>query len=128
MRTLISTLFDLLGVKKIFVYLLIALASIGTLTATYYVWRHNVEQRALMKYNLEQLQQIANEQAEFINSQKEIAEQSAATAKALVERNETLDRRMSSIDRHLNSMVNQDRPSSEILKQTIERLRNGEIQ
>jgi hypothetical protein len=126
--TFFTTFLEIVGIKKILVYLLISVISIGALTTAYYVWRHNVEQRALLNYNIEQLQQITNDQVEFINNQKIIAEQSAAAARALVERNEVLDRRMSSIDRHLNSMAGQDRPASEILKQTIERLRNGETQ
>lgn len=113
------------GLSKIAIYLLIALFSMGAITTTYYVWKRNIQHAALMEFNRQQLEQTQKDQAEFIRRQQEIADQQAEAARALAERNEELNRRMSDVDRYLTSGQAQDRPASDVLKQTIERLRQG---
>jgi len=116
------------GLSKITVYVFIALFSLGTITTTYYVWKRNIQREALLEFNRAQMEQNAKDQAEFMRQQQEISERQAAAARALAEQNEALNRRMSGIDRYLNSSQAQDRPASEVLKQTIDRLRNGTVQ
>lgn len=111
------------GLSKLTAYLLIAALSIGAVTTTYFVWKHNVRQQALLEFNMRQAEQTAKDQAEFIRQQQEIASQQAAAAQALVIQNDALGRRMNNIDRFLTSSQSQDRPASNILKETIERLR-----
>ena len=113
------------GLSKITLYLLIAVFSVGGITTTYYVWKRNIQHQALLEFNQKQMEQNAKDQAEFIRQQQEIATQQAAAAKALAEQNEELNRRMSGIDRYLNSGQAQDRPASEVLKRTIDSLRPG---
>jgi len=114
---------DMFGLSKITVYLFIAIFSIGAITTTYYVWKHNIRQQALVEFNMQQLEQAAKDQAEFIRQQQEIAAQQAAASRALTQQNEALGRRMGSIDRFLSSSQAQDRPASDIIKQTLDRLR-----
>lgn len=111
------------GFSKLSIYLFIAVLSLGALTTTYYVWKHNVRQQALLEFNMRQAEQTAKDQAEFARQQQEIAAQQAAAARALVDQNDALGRRMNSIDRFLTSSQAQDRPASNVLKETIERLR-----
>lgn len=116
------------GLSKITLYLLIAVFSVGGITTTYYVWKRNIQHQALLEFNQRQMEQNAKDQAEFVRKQQEIAEQQAAAARQLQQQNEELNRRMSGIDRYLSSSSAQDRPSSEVLKQTIDRLRAGASQ
>jgi uncharacterized protein HemX len=116
------------GLNKLTLYLLIGLFSVGAAATTYYVWKRNIQNQARLEFNQKQLEQTAKEQAEFIRKQQEIADQQAAATRALTQQNEELNRRMSGIDRFLNSSQSQDRPSSEILKRTIEMLRTGTTQ
>lgn len=116
------------GLSKITIYLLIAVVSMGGITTTYYVWKRNIQHQALLEFNQKQMEQNAKDQAEFIRQQQEIATQQAAAARALAEQNDALNRRMSGIDRYLTSSQAQDRPASDVLKQTIDRLRTGATQ
>ena len=111
------------GLNKITLYLFIAIFALGAATTTYYVWKRNVQHQALLEFNQRQLEQTAKDRAEFVRQQQEIATQQAEAARALNQQNDALNRRMGSIDRFLNSSQAQDRPASDILKQTIDRLR-----
>jgi hypothetical protein len=121
-------MFSFLGLNKLTLYLLTGLVSIAAVTTTYFVWKHNIEYQAKLEFNQRQLEQTAKEQAEFIQKQQEIADQQAAATRALAIQNEEISRRMSGIDRYLNASQSQDRPSSEVLKRTIEMLQNGTTQ
>jgi hypothetical protein len=114
---------DMFGLSKITVYLFIAVLSVGAITTTYFVWKHNIRQQALAEFNMQQMEQTAKDQAEFMRQQQEIAAQQAAAARALTQQNEALGRRMGSIDRFLSSSQTQDRPASDVIKQTLDRLR-----
>jgi len=116
------------GLSKITLYLLIAVFSVGGITTTYYVWKRNIQHQALLEFNQKQMEQNAKDQAEFIRQQQEIANQQAEAARRLAQQNEELNRRMGGIDRYLSSSQAQDRPASDVLKQTIDRLRAGAAQ
>lgn len=122
-HTLLNKVAAMFGLDKIVVYVFIALFSVGAITATYFVWKHNVRQQALVEFNMQQMEQTVKDQAEFMRQQQEIASQQAAAARDLVNQNDALSRRMGSIDRFLTSSQAQDRPASNVLKETIERLR-----
>lgn len=114
---------EMFGISKLGIYVFIAVLSLGAVTTTYFVWRHNIRQQALLEFNMKQAEQTAKDQAEFIRQQQEIASQQAAAARALANQNDALSRRMSNIDRFLTSPQVQDRPASDVLKETIDRLR-----
>lgn len=113
------------GLSKLAIYLIIALFSVGAITTTYYVWKRNIQHAELMEFNRQQMEKIQKDQTEFMQRQREIADQQSAAARELAERNEELSRRMGDVDRYLSSSQAQDRPASDVLKQTIERLRSG---
>ena len=115
----------LLGLNKITLYIAGAVFLLGAATTTYYVWKRNIEHAALLEFNRQQMEQTAKDQAEFIRKQQEISEQQAAAARALAAQNDELNRRMSGIDRYLTSGQAQDRPASDVLKRTIDSLREG---
>ncbi len=107
--------------NKLIIYAVAAALSLAAITATYYVWKHNVEQAAVMEFNRQQLEQNARDQAEFIRRQEEIAIQQRTATRELAEQNRRLQGRVNSV----NHMINQseDSPAADVIKRTIERLR-----
>lgn len=107
--------------NKLIIYAATAVISLAAITATYYVWKHNVEQAAVMEFNKQQLEQNARDQAEFIRRQEEIASQQRNATRELAEQNRRLQTRVNSI----NTMINQteDTAAADVIKRTIERLR-----
>jgi Flp pilus assembly protein TadB len=116
------------GLNKIGVYLFIGMMLIGSLTAAYYGWKRSVEQQALMEFNQKQMEQTIKDQKAFTKKQQEIAEQQAAAAEALAEQNRVLSRKISSVNTYLSSKeaADGDRPSSDVLKKTVEQLQQGQ--
>lgn len=111
------------GLDRITLYVVGAVLLAGTVTATYYVWKHGVEQAALMDFNRRQLEQNARDQAEFIRRQEEVAEQQRRAAAELVEQNRRLQSRVNSINQMLNQA--EDSPAPDIIRRTIDSLREG---
>lgn len=109
------------GLDRITIYIIGALFLVGAMTTTYYVWKRGVEQAAMMEFNRQQLEQNARDQAEFMRRQEEVAEQQRRAAAELAEQNRRIHQRVNSI----NQMINQseDSPAPEIIKRTIDRLR-----
>ena len=115
------------GFGRIGIYIFIAMAFIGSITAAYYGWKRSVEQQALMEFNQKQMEQTLRDQQEFLAKQQSIARQQAESAAALEEQNRKLSQKISSVNSYLTSAAakSSDRPSSEVLKQTVKQLQSG---
>jgi uncharacterized protein HemX len=115
-------LLSLLSIKKLWIYLAVLLFVVGA----YYAWKASVERQALLQFNQQQLEQTVRDQEEFRQRQAAIEEQQRQAARQLIEENRRLRASMESIQTMLNSpeFSANDRPSSDILKRTIEQLRN----
>lgn len=113
------------GLNKVTLYIIGAVLLASAVTTIYYVWKHNVEQTALMEFNRQQLEQNARDQAEFIRRQGELAEQQRQAAAELAEQNRRLQSRVNSI----NQMINQaeDSPAADVIRRTMERLREESL-
>jgi len=116
---------SLLG--KIGGYLLIALISSGVLYGAYTIHINTVKAAALAEFNTAQLKQIVADQQTFINMMQQLQVVSEQTIAELRLTNAKTDALTSDITEYINSPEAQksDRESSEILKQTIQRLQNG---
>ena len=112
------------GLNKIGVYIFIGIMLVGSLTAAYYGWKRSVEQQALMEFNQKQMEQTLKDQKEFAEKQKLITEQQAQATQDLMEQNQRLSQKISSVNSFLSSKdaAASDRPSSDVLKKTIEQL------
>lgn len=118
------------GLNKISLYLIIGLMVSGALGTIYIKWKRGIEHQAFLELNQRQMEQTLREQQEFTRQQQEIADRQRALAQEMAERNQTLQRRVDRTNRIINSpqaAVN-DRPASDVLKQTIEQLRSGGTQ
>lgn len=109
------------GLSKITIYVIGCIFLVGAVTTTYYVWKRDVEQAALMDFNRQQLEQNARDQAEFIRKQEELAEQQRRAAMELAEQGRRLQGRVNSINQMINRA--EDSPVSGIIRQTLERLK-----
>lgn len=114
-----------LGINKLWLYLAMGLTAIVALGGAYYLWKSSIEQRALMEYNVRQLQQTVREQEEFRRRQEALEEQQREATRALAEQNREVQNRIQSIQGTLNSpaAAASDRPASDILRRTVEQLR-----
>lgn len=117
---------SLLGIKKIWLYVAIGAIALATVTGIYFVWKHNVEQQALLRFNQQQLEQTVRDQKEFRRRQEAIEEHQRQSARELADENRRLRTRVQGIQDMLNSpeTVAGDRPASDILKRTVEQLRS----
>jgi uncharacterized protein HemX len=112
---------DFFGIGKYASYAIVALTVLSILTGGYFLWKHNVEQAARMQYNVEQLEAAVREQQEVARRQQELQTQQRALTSRLLEENRKNSERSRSINEFLNTQQT-DRPASDILRETIERL------
>jgi hypothetical protein len=107
-------------------YIVIGIFAFGALSAGYYSWRKGIEREALLEYNQNQIEQsikdkdIMRQQLEDINNkQKEIEAENAEVKKKFKEQ-------MDVISTDLNSKETQstDRPASDVLKKTVNKLKD----
>ena len=111
------------GLGKIGLYLVIALVISGALGGIYISWKRGIEHQAFLELNQRQLEQTVREQEQFTRQQQAIAERQRAIVQDMAQRNQTLQRRVDQTNRIINSNAN-DRPASDVLKQTIDQLRS----
>lgn len=114
-----------LDVNKWVVYIICIVLGTGILAGGYFIWKHNVQATAQLKFDNEQLKQVIAEQDEFIKQSKAIAESQDQFLKDLTAQNENLNANLKNLDDFLNAplTIQQDRPSSAILKETIRQLK-----
>lgn len=117
---------SLLGLNKLWLYAALAVVAFTAVTGTYYIWKSSIEQAALMEFNQKQLEQTLKEQEEFRRRQEALEEQQREATRALLEQNRDVQNRIQSIQGNLNSpaAVASDRPASDILRRTVEQLRD----
>ena len=107
-------------------YIFIGILAFGVLSAGYYSWRKGIEREALLEYNQKQIEQdakdkeILRQQVEDIEKKrKEIEAENAASKKVF-------EGKINSISSDLNSKetVAEDKPSSKVLKETVNKLKD----
>ena len=120
-----NMILSLLGINRLWLYLAIGALALGVATTTYYIWKSSVERVALLEYNQAQLEQSRKDQEEFRRRQEALEEQQREATRALLEQNRQVQDRITSIQIDLNApaAVASDRPASDILKRTVEQLR-----
>lgn len=126
MSTMLLNALSILGINKLWLYLAVGIVGVATVTGAYYLWKRGVEQQALLEHSRTQLELAVREQEEFRRRQEALEEQQREAARALAEQNRTLNSRVQSIHRALSSpeVAAGDRPSSDVLRQTIDQLRD----
>jgi len=115
--------------SKLGLYIFIGVFLLGTVGTTYYQWKKNVEHEALLEFNQKQIEQNLSDQKEFARKQQEIAQQQQEAAAILIQQNTQLTLKIKSIDSYLNSDAarKSDRPSSDVIKNTIDMIQQGNL-
>jgi hypothetical protein len=111
---------------RIYIYAIIAVVVFGALTGTYYSWRKSIERQALLEFNQKQLEQTMADQAEFRRKMQEIAEKQEAILKKNDEDRRAFEDKIKGAQTFIESEEarKSDRPASELLKETIKRLKD----
>jgi hypothetical protein len=111
---------------RIYIYAIIAVVVFGALTGTYYSWRKSIERQALLEFNQKQLEQTMADQAEFRRKMQEIAEKQEAILKKNDEDRRAFEDKIKGAQTFIESdeARKSDRPASELLKETIKRLKD----
>lgn len=99
----------------------------GLLTGLYYNWRKGIEREALLEYNQKQIEQYQKDQEEFKAKMKKIEDDQIALIAKNNEDKKIFESKMNATSEFLNSndAKKLDRPSSEILKKTIDKLKDA---
>jgi uncharacterized protein HemX len=118
-------LLSLIGSKNL-VYLGAAATAIVLVSGIYIFWKRSIELEALQDFNRQQLEQTVRDQELFRQRQTELEKQQRIISRNLAAENSRLRTRVESIQSVLNSQeaLTNDRPASDILKRTIDELRN----
>ena len=111
---------------RIYIYAIIAVVVFGALTGTYYSWRKSIERQALLEFNQKQLEQTMADQAEFRRKMQEIAEKQEEILKKNDEERRAFEDKIKGAQTFIESdeARKSDRPASELLKETIKRLKD----
>lgn len=111
-------------VKNFPVIMTIGVILSGLATASYYGWKRQIEQTALLEFNQKQLEKVLEDQKNFQDKMQSVQESQKSISDDLDKQNQAVDAKLKSIDEYLNSKeaLKSDRPSSIILKNTINQL------
>ena len=111
---------------RLYIYAIIAVVVFGALTGTYYSWRKSIERQALLEFNQKQLEQTMADQAEFRRKMQEIAEKQEAILKKNDEDRRAFEDKIKGAQTFIESEEarKSDRPASDLLKETIKRLKD----
>lgn len=111
---------------RIQLYIIAGFIVFSSLCGIYYSWRSGIEREALLEYNQQQLEQNVKDQEamrkklEDINSkQKEIEAENAEVKRKFKEQMDII-----TVDLSSKETEAADRPASDILKKTVNRLKD----
>jgi hypothetical protein len=110
---------------RIQLYIIGGILAFGVLTGIYYQWRKGIEREALLEYNQKQIEQnIADQKAmrEKLEAMDKLQEEIRAHNEAGKKQfKEQMDNITSTV---IESKETVDRPSSDVLKKTVTRLKD----
>ena len=100
---------------------------IGLLSGVYYSWRSSITRQALLEYNQKQLEQTIKDQEEFRLKMQAIQKNQEELIKKNREDKKEFDDKMANARSYLESdeAKKEDRSSSQVLKQTIKKLKEA---
>lgn len=91
----------------------------------YYYWHTNVYKQAQLAFDNKQLQQVISDQKERIQQLEQINKDQELLIEEATKEQAVYQEKLQALDEYLNSQQaqNENRPSSDIIKKTIEELR-----
>lgn len=114
-----------IDVNQMVIYIAGFLIVAGLIAGGYWYWKHNVEATAALKFNNEQLEQTVKDKDQLITSMKAIDDAREKAILDLQKQKEAVDAQLKDVEDYLDSddATKADRPSSDVLKETIRKLR-----
>ena len=108
-------------------YIFIGILVFGSLTAGYYQWRKGIEREALLEYNQKQLEQTVKDNEEYQRKLKEIQDNQQVIIQKNDEDKRNFEAKMKDASIYLDASDTKklDRPSSEVLKKTVNKLKDA---
>jgi uncharacterized protein HemX len=107
-------------------YAIMIVLAIGVTVGGYFVWRNHIQNQAMQVFNQQQMEQATKDRADFQKKLQQIDTLQNQILDNLQKQIDTAKNESDAIQEYLDSdqAKSIDRPSSEILKETIRRLSN----
>lgn len=115
---------DMFG--RLQLYIFIGIIAFGALSTMYYNWRAGIEREALLEYNQQQMEQDAKDKEilrqqldDISKKQKEVEAENNEVKKKIREQLDVITEDLTS-----KETISNDRPSSDVLKRTVNKLKD----
>jgi uncharacterized protein YoxC len=110
---------------KIFLIITISFFVFIFLAVAFFTIKYTFEQNAILKQNIQILQNVTEQQQKFIAQQREILQKQDEITKELIVKNKSLERRIDAVNTYLQSNEAQkdNKIASPIIRETIRILR-----
>lgn len=112
---------------KFIAYGILATIIITSVTSVFFSLKHTIEKAERLEIQVKQMKDVINEQNKVIKQSKELSELTNKSITDFTNNLDVINKKFESIDEYLNSApsIAGDRESSEILKETIKKLREA---
>jgi len=110
---------------RIQLYIVGGILLFGALTGFYYQWRKGIEREALLEYNQTQIEQNIKDQAELKQKLIEITKKQVEIDAANSADKKVFKGKIDDINTEIDSKATIDRPSSDVLKKTVNKLKDA---
>lgn len=112
-------------IGKVVLWMVGIVSVIGIIFTAKYLYDSAIEARVLLEYNKQQLEQVVKSQEEYISQLKQLQEIQKQVSDELKQKITEVDQKVDNVNDFIDStdIEGKDKPSSEILKETVRRLR-----
>jgi hypothetical protein len=110
---------------RIQLYIIGGILLFGALTGFYYQWRKGIEREALLEYNQKQIEQNIKDQEVMKQKLLEIGQKQVEIEAANAADKKEFKGKMETINTDIDSKDTVDRPASDVLKKTVNKLKDA---
>jgi hypothetical protein len=110
--------------SKLTLYIAAGVIGFGVLSGIYYKWRKDIEREALYEYNQQQMEQNKKDQERLKQQLEDIAKKQKEVEEANAADKKNFKDKMDAINTDIVSVNTVDRPSSDVLKKTVTKLKD----
>ena len=110
---------------RIQLYIFVGIVGFGILSGLYYSWRKGIEREALLEYNQIQIEQNIKDQEEMKQKLADIYKKQADIEAANSADKKVFKGKIDNINTEINSKTTVDRPASDVLKNTVNKLKDA---
>ena len=111
--------------SKLTLYIAAGVIGFGVLSGLYYKWRKDIEREALYEYNQKQIEQNQRDQERLRQQLEDIAKKQKEVEEANAADKKEFKGKMDIITADIESKDTVDRPASDVLKKTVNKLKDA---